>query len=184
VRPRGRFRRSFGAVVTVSVCLLSSFAVALPEEDVAIAFIAHCVLNAGRIDKVEAAARVFDYELLQPDQAIMLAPQDPNAYFKGWLVRKGQGAPYFLGVAEGVMNREVLSTCSVSIGEYDTDLIETHLRAHVNIGRLISEDRSGGQRWRLWDASAIAKGALISITDAKNLGLEGGTFSFSSPRQR
>lgn len=146
------------------------------------AFIGHCINNAGRIDKIEAAARVLSLNELDKDQSLMMAPQDPSAYFKGWFVSQGDGSPYFLGVAEGVLDGRRYVICTIASPSHDVDRLLSELQSRIKIGRKLSTDESMGQRTRSWDLSSVVNGGLLSATDAKTSGIDGGNLSFFSPK--
>ena len=177
------------ACITTFGLLLSSLlsaqaAFAADTDELVKIFIGHCVLNAGRIDKTEAAATALEYEELSEEMAMALAPQDPNVEFKGWIVRDELSSPYALGISWSERDDEEISNCVVSSTNVDTEATLSALHVLIQFDEPRFDHEEAGQRYRIWGTDHITANSFITLIDANKLGIPGGTFSFSAPTEQ
>ncbi|MGC1496887.1 MAG: hypothetical protein WA790_13835 [Sulfitobacter sp.] len=178
------------AILFASVCLLNAvhsgpaMAEASEPTELAQAFVGNCVLNAGRNDKIESAASVLGFEELAGEMALMFAPQDPTAKYRGWVAKGNKPELFILGISQSILDGVEMSTCVVGNPQIDSEQVLAALRAIITLEELRYDDSESGQRYRIWGTDDITKNSFISLVDAKKLGIAGGTFSFSAPTER
>jgi len=172
------------AVLFIHVVVGASLAAASESSDLARAFVGHCITNAGRNDKIESSAEVFGYEELSGAKAQMFAPQDPNARFRGWMVKDDLSPLYALGISWSERNGIEMSNCDVANPDLDSEEVLRELQKIITMGNTRFDDDDAGQRYRIWGTDNIAPNSFISLIDAKKLGIDGGTFAFSSPTEK
>ena len=148
------------------------------------AFVGHCINNIGRNDKVEAAASVFAYDEMVGEDAKMLAPQDPAARYRMWIAKGSEPKLFMLGVSWAMTDGIEVSNCVIGNPEIDLNETLVELRKLVNLGSLQYDDDSGGQRYRIWGTDNLAPASFITLTDARKMGIVGGTLSLSSPSEK
>jgi hypothetical protein len=158
------------------------FSVVPPSEFVD-AFVGLCISNPGRLDKVAATAQVLEYGDLPDDIALMLAPQAPDANFKGWLSLKGIGSPFILGISEGPFNDKTYQFCALSNPYISADAIMPRTIELLALGDQDIDETTAGQRMRSWLVPNIHEDGFLSINDISGMGYAGVTISFSAPRQ-
>jgi len=151
---------------------------------IARAFIGNCAQNAGRIDKVAAAARAFGWQELEGDMKAMVAPQDPNTKFSGWLVREDGQQPFMLGISEAMLKGVSYSMCVVSSPYVDMESVVTEVRKLTTFGKLLDNMEEAGQRYRVWATEQLAPRSFVSAIDAPKMGITGGTISLSAPTEK
>lgn len=147
------------------------------------AFVGHCVNNIGRNDKVEAAANVFAYDEIFGEKAKMLAPQDPVARYRMWIAKDSEPKLFMLGVSWAMSDGIEISNCVIGNPEIDLEDTLTALRQIISLGELRYDDYSGGQRYRIWGTDNLTQASFIVLSDARKLGIIGGTLSLSSPTE-
>ncbi|WP_458722364.1 hypothetical protein [Shimia sp. W99] len=155
----------------------------ITPKELAHGFVGHCVQNAGRRDKVEAAARVFGFVELSEDEALMLAPQDPNADYKMWRVGESLPELYFLSVSSTIMDGEPLETCAVANPHTTIDETTKEILQLVDVDRLIFDDEIDGQRQQVWEISLAPGLGHLVVSSAKSMGIAGGSIAISAPRE-
>ncbi|WP_146193184.1 hypothetical protein [Maritimibacter sp. 55A14] len=173
-------------------CLVVVLALGVPEPAsaengdavyLARSFVGHCVQNAGRVDKVSAAARVAGWKEVQGDMKAMLAPQDPSAEYSGWLVLEEGKTPFLLGISKADLNGMDYSICVVANPNIEVDEVLTEIRNLASIGKIIDSVEEAGQRYRVWSTEKIAEQSFISAVDAPKMDIRGGTISLSAPTE-
>lgn len=152
-----------------------------PVQHFARSFVGFCAQNAGQNEKVEAAANALGFEELEGDMKAMVAPQDPNADYTGWLIRDNAQMPMLLGISEAEMKGMPYSNCVVANPNVPMDEVVAELQQLIGFGDLILDEEAVGQRYRVWQTDAIAQRSVISVMDAPAMGIEGGTISLSAP---
>ncbi|MFN4157734.1 MAG: hypothetical protein ACK4GO_04940 [Gemmobacter sp.] len=147
-------------------------------------FIGVCAQNAGRTDKIAAAARMFGYGELVDDMKAMFAPQDPSAEFSGWLATVENGPKYLLGISNGEINGKDYSICVISNPNISIDEVLDEIRKLTVFGELVDNSEEVGQRYRVWKTDKIASQSFLSVVDAPKMGIVGGTISLSAPTEK
>lgn len=170
------------------VSLVAPYSIAAQEISdatyLARSFMGHCAQNVGRIDKIQAAARVLEFKKIEGDLAAMFAPQDPNAFFEGWFVTGESPQPFILGVAIGEIDDREYAICTVSNPNTDIEAVRDEIDLLANFGTLLDDTMAGGQRYRVWETSEIAERSFVTVIDAKKMGINGGTVSLSAPSEK
>ncbi|HEY9039537.1 MAG TPA: hypothetical protein VIN05_11435 [Roseovarius sp.] len=157
------------------------------SEDVVLlarSFIGHCVQNVGRVDKVASAARSFGWNELEGDMKDMLAPQNPNVDYSGWMVADEGQIPFLLGTSSAVLDGVDYSICVVANPDAPVDDVLSEIRKLMTFGQQIDNVEEAGQRYRVWSTNALAKNSFVSAIDAPKMGIFGGTISLSAPTEK
>ena len=144
------------------------------------AFVGYCIQNPGRNDQVQAAAIAFDFSPLEGEFKTMLGPEDPDAEYEGWLVSDEGFSPYLLGISEGRVNGLLISNCTVANPNIPMDEVLEELQNLVSFGPSLDDFQNSGQHYRVWSTESVADGSWISVLDAPEMGVIGGTISFST----
>lgn len=147
------------------------------------AFIGLCISNPGRLDKVAVTAQALGYTDLPDDVALMLAPQAPDAKFKGWLSIHGVGSPFILGISEGPFREESYQFCALSNPYISAEAIMPRATELLVLGDQYMDETTAGQRMRGWTVPNIQENGFLTINDISGMGYSGVTISFSAPRQ-
>ena len=145
------------------------------------AFLGHCAQNAGNIERVSEAAEALGYSALPQMFEPLVAPQNPDAEFEGFLVTEGEGAPYLLGISAATEQGELLHTCSVANPFLPSEQLESAVDHWHEIGDPDEEQVVAGQRYRIWFVNHIADRAFVGIVDATPMGMPGATISITAP---
>ncbi len=156
---------------------------AVPPDKFVDAFIGSCVSNPGRPDKVAATAQALGYSDLPDDVALMLAPQAPDAKFKGWLSLQGVGSPLMLGISEGPFRKKSFQFCALSNPYISAEAIMPRVKELLAPGDQYMDETTAGQRMRGWQVPNIQVDGFLTISDISGMGYSGATISFSAPRQ-
>ncbi len=178
----------FQKIVVIGV--LSGF-VAIPVQagpseetlHLARAFVGNCGQNAGRIDRVESFANAMGHQKLEGDLKEMLAPQDPNIEYLGWLVKEEDFAPYLLGISEGPVDGVILSNCVIANPNISMEDVLAAVQELVEFGPQLDSFESAGQRYRVWSTNSIAEGSFVAVLDAPAMGLIGGAMTLSARKE-
>jgi hypothetical protein len=141
------------------------------------AFVGNCLQALPDLKRIEAAARVMGAKLVEGDAATMLAPEDPKAEWKGWLVNRGPAPPYFLAISTGTVHNESMAICTVMNRGAPADLVLKQLTVLLKLGAPIANDTSLGQRTRAWNISLNGKSAILTVIDASPTSEPGVTMS-------
>lgn len=176
-----------GLAIVVSMGITAQSALAQEESDalyLARAFIGTCGLNAGRIDKVAAGARALGYKELEGDMKAMLAPQDPNADYSGWLFAEKDKKPFLVGISQAKIDGSDYSICVVANPYVATDEVLEEIQSLTKFGEQIVNSEEAGQRYRVWATDELAERSFISAVDAPKLGIVGGTISLTAPTEK
>ena len=152
-----------------------------PTQHFARAFVGFCAQSTGNNDKVVAAANALGFKELEGDMKAMVAPQDPNAEYAGWLVEDEGQMPLLLGISEAEMKGVQYSNCVVANPNVPMDEVLEELQRLISFGNLLHEEEAMGQRYRIRETSSVAERSFISVMDAPAMGIEGGTLSLSAP---
>ncbi|MEZ5913333.1 MAG: hypothetical protein R3D84_14860 [Paracoccaceae bacterium] len=148
------------------------------------AFIGTCVQNIGRVDKVAAGARALGYKELEGDMKAMVAPQDPNADYSGWLVAEKDKKPYLVGISQAKLNGEDYSICVIANPYVAIDDVLEEIQNLTTLDSQIANSEEAGQRYRVWATEGIAARSFVSAVDAPQMGIVGGTISLSAPTEK
>ena len=150
-------------------------------EDFVRAFVGNCGLNAGNIDLVIASAKALNFAPLPEQFKPLMAPQDPNAEFSGFLVLDGDGSPYLLGVSRSVSDGKTMEACAVANPYIKTSTVVSALSKIVGLGTADEDESQMGQRYRLWATAKWMAGSYVMLTDAEPMGLDGATLGIVAP---
>ncbi|PHR91287.1 MAG: hypothetical protein COA69_12310 [Robiginitomaculum sp.] len=146
-------------------------------------FIGHCVQTMPRVDKVESAARVFEWRELNGDMAKILAPQDPSSWFKAWLIEIEPKFSVMLGVSIVETENPPVAVCSIANPYAPSKKVLATLRKYLTFPQSpIADDSSGGQRMRIWKYDELVVGSLIVMTDSTKLNEAGTNLTVIVPR--
>jgi hypothetical protein len=146
------------------------------------AFVGHCVHNAGRLDKVGAAAQALEYADTPEPFWTMLAPQEAGAPYHSWFAIEGEGSPFLLGISEAPLNGKTFQMCAVSNPFMDADIALEALQTIVSLGTTLTDETIAGQRYRAWLVPDIVQDAFIAASDIQNMGSTGVTLSIAAPK--
>jgi len=146
-------------------------------KELVFAFVGGCMRALPDLERIEAAANVLGWELLEGDVARMLAPAAADAEWKGWLVDDAPAPPYFFGVSTGTLNGERVAICSVANPHAPVEELMPHLQLSLGLDEPIADETSAGQRFRAWNVDVDGRNAIVSLTDAEPMGQPGLTLS-------
>jgi hypothetical protein len=119
-----------------------------------------------RTDRIEAAARALEFEPIEGDMAGMLAPQEPDANWKAWLVDQAPAPPFFLFISEGDFDGELMKICGVANPYAPEDQVIPYLLRILNLAEPFHTETEAGQRTRIWRTELNDEEAIISVIDA------------------
>jgi hypothetical protein len=143
-------------------------------------FLGQCLNNMPRIDKVESAAKVFNWTKLNKDQAVMVAPADPDVKFDGWYVRGGV-VSYMIGTSLGEWNESDAPTCTVAFSEVSPNKVKSLLVSILKSLKVVDQQVSGGQRIIVWKYLEGTSQGYITLTDASPMDVDAFSLSVISP---
>jgi len=143
-------------------------------------FLGQCLNNMPRIDKVESAAKVFNWTKLNKDQAVMVAPADPSVKFDGWYVRGGV-VSYMIATSLGEWNESDAPTCTVAFSEVSPNKVKSLLVSILKSLKVVDEQVSGGQRITVWKYTEGTSQGYILLTDASPMDVDAFSLSVISP---
>ncbi|GHE98154.1 hypothetical protein GCM10016455_18530 [Aliiroseovarius zhejiangensis] len=152
-------------------------------KDFISAFLGNCAQNPGRLDKVGAIASTLGYAELPKEYELLLAPQDPQAPFQGWIATDGPGAPFLIGISEGKLRGVTYQFCAVSNPFLDAERAMDILEQHIQLSQPYVDESTAGQRYRAWLVDEVLSGAFLSTTDIGGMGYRGLTLSIAAPKQ-
>lgn len=121
-----------------------------------------CLLNMPRLDKVKAAARLFNWPPVSGDAALLIAPSDPNAPFEGWSAPH-DGRVLLVAVSEGILNGRKVVVCTAMERRLDQDVLVRVVEGEMTTKRSHDEVEHR-QRYRGWVASLNGEQILLSLT--------------------
>ncbi|MYE01450.1 MAG: hypothetical protein F4Y03_09235 [Alphaproteobacteria bacterium] len=153
----------------------------VPSASFVRAFLGHCAQNPGQCERVTKMARAFGTQDLPASMVPLMAPQDQNAQFEGFIVLDGEGAPFLFGVSKGIANGVRMCTCAVANPYANAAEVASTLVEFSGLGRPSLDEATMGQRFRLWSTNGWARGSHISLTDAGPSGLGGVTLGMIAP---
>ena len=113
----------------------------------------------------------------------MLAPQAPDAKFKGWLSLQGIGSPFILGISEGTFEDKAYQFCALSNPYIGAEAIMPRTTELLELGNQFLNDTTAGQRMRGWMVPNIQEDGFLMINDISGMGYSGVTISFAAPKQ-
>ncbi len=176
------------SLVAFSLCSVAANPVFSQDSEnvvsLARSFVGHCAQNVGRIDKIGSAASTFGWKELEGDMKDMLAPQNPNVEYSGWMVADEGQAPFLLGISSAVLRGVDYSICVVANPDAPIDDVLFEIRKLMTFGHQIDNIEEAGQRYRVWSTSALAENSFVSAVDAPKMGIFGGTISLSAPTEK
>jgi hypothetical protein len=141
------------------------------------AFVGICVQTVPNLDRVDAAARLAAWKEIKGDAAKMIAPQDPAADFRGWLVENEANVPFFVAVSESAPPGRHIAVCSVGNPFAPMLPVRRALEKFLGLNAPISQDVSGGQQNIVWSTSSGTADVLISLLAASPMNEDGITLS-------
>ena len=153
----------------------------VPPESFVRTFLGMCAQNPGKYGKIIEIAKSFRFGNIPERMIAGFAPQDPNAEWKGVIVLEGEGAPYFIGVSKGRLNRRVMTTCVIANPFISSRSVTKFLKLFANLSNPLQDRKSAGQRHRVWLTDHWTKNSFISLTDSEPMGISGVTIAFTSP---
>jgi hypothetical protein len=135
--------KAFSVFFGIGFVIVATQAVAQPRTavDVAVEFIlGNCFHTLDDISRVKSAARLFKWQALSADAAIMLKPIDGTGY--GAWVAKFEGQEFLIAVNRGTSEGRPVETCSVAVNQ-EADIIIPRLLT-LN-ARKINEESDAAQ---------------------------------------
>jgi hypothetical protein len=150
-------------------------------DDFVRAFLGNCAQSPGDFAQVVAASKALGFADLPDEMKPLIAPQDPEAEFVGYLVQTGEAAPYFLGVSKSVVDGQSVTACTIANPYIKTAEVVSALQSFVLLRDPDDDETAMGQRFRIWFADELPQGAYILLTDAEPMGYDGATLSLLAP---
>jgi hypothetical protein len=145
-------------------------------------FIGYCVQTMPHIDKVETAARALKWQEAKGDEAALLAPKEPGAWFRAWMVELEPGVAMLISVARGKLKNQDMAICAVANPYAPSAPILTSLQGMLKLSAAGDfNESSGGQRYITWAYPNLEPGTFIASIDATPMREPGITLSVSSP---
>ena len=155
------------ALALIFLVLASQHSVADERADgLAKAFLGSCVQVLPRLDKIEAGARLAGWREMTGDAASMMAPADKDARSRSWIVEGVAPTPFLLGITEGKDRGRKVSACAVTNPYAPAPLVSESLIRILALGKTIGDEKSAGQRIRVWEYWNGKMKIQISVTDA------------------
>lgn len=150
-------------------------------EAVSKVILEQCINNVPRLDKIEAAAKVFNWSELTKQQALLVAPMDPDAWFNGWFVRDETAGRYMIGISRGEFDGQKVAICTIASDSVDVDEVVIDLVENLKLGNQVADYKLAGQRSRIWRANYPAEETLLFVSDAKSMNEAGFSVSIMTP---
>lgn len=141
-----------------------------------------CMLNMPRLDKVRAAARLFDWKPITGDAALMLGPADPRSPFEGWAAPH-DGRTVFVALSEGVLEGRKVVICTSTERRLDQEAFVKVIESSSAIRRAHDEVENM-QRYRGWTGQINGEAVLIHLTTMAKDQISAGTLAVIAPAPR
>ena len=164
-----------------STLMFASSAHANINDKVVKLILGNCVQTLPRLDAVEAMARVYSWQELTKDQAIIFGPRDPNSWFRGWIVQDDNIGVHGIGISRSKIDGISMAVCSIVTQGSDVDLVVSKLEDLMKFKTQTMNVNEGGQRYRTWRTDVPAQGSSIIVIDAKPLKSSEYSISISTP---
>lgn len=171
------------AGVFVALAFLSHTASGEPQQSIgkelAYAFVSGCVQALPDLDRIEVGVKALDGTLVEGDAAKLLAPANPDAKWKTWLINRAPAPPFFMSTFRGVDADHSAVGCSVTNPYAPLAEVFPHIQKGLQLNNPpLQDETSGGQRSRLWRINVMNDQVVnILIVDEEPMGQPGLTMS-------
>ena len=130
------------------------------------AFISTCVQAVPDLDRIEGTAKLFGWKEINGLEGTLLAPANPNAKGKSWLVQEAAEVPFMLAVTRAKDENSSISMCTVVNPYAPVAPVATALITFLRLSTPMKVEVGEGQRFTYWEAPFDGKDFLISLIDA------------------
>ena len=131
---RKRFKYFFFVFTYVS-CASIAFAEQTAERAVSKVFASNCFMNIPLYERLEGVARAHDWADLPPRLHPLVAPQDPDASWRGWVLSKGSDI-FLLAYSKGIVDDKPYQTCAVVVKAANVSLLRAELEQRLPIEKV------------------------------------------------
>jgi len=118
------------------------------------------------VDRIETSAKALGWKEMDQAAAAMLAPPNPTAKWKAWLVNEGADVPFFLGISQGTANGKSFSVCAVVNRSAPSAPVRAALTRMLSLGEPLETEIDGGQQYTYWMTKFMDNEIIISLIDA------------------
>ena len=174
--------KKIATVIIAGFC--SSFSATADEqfelrasESVVKSFIGACVQIMPNLDIVEAGARNAGWKELTGDEAKLMAPSDPSAWSRSWLVADAADVPFMIGISRAVTNGKKIAVCSLTNPYAPALKIQSSLIKILALGTPLSVKKDAGRQTSTWTTKANGREIFISLLDTRPMNDPGVTMS-------
>ena len=140
------------------------------KHPLALTYIGLCIQNMPRVEKIEAVAKINEWEPLVGDMLAALGPVEPGVDMKGWLANRGEEDQFFVGITQGLVDNKEIRNCTIA---YKTSEKSELIRSVVNTVASYDEPRNvieeAGQRYRMWNYENLNDNFVLAVMDAPDL---------------
>ncbi len=138
-------------------------------REIVAAFVATCVQTMPKLAAVEAMARLAGWRKSSGDMLAAVGAANASSEANGWFVRSNTAPDYLVGINSGTFRNRSVSICTLASGSVISSEVEKNLDEILGTRKLIAEDKSGGQRMRIWQLAVSGSEFYMTYTDAPQL---------------
>jgi hypothetical protein len=130
------------------------------------AFIGTCVQVVPRLDLIEGTAKLLGWKQINGMEGTLVAPSDPKAVGKTWLVENAADVPFMLATSRAVKEGKTISVCTVANPNAPESSVRASLIEILKLDRPLKVELEGGQRYTYWQTTFSGVDIVLTLIDA------------------